>query len=212
MAQHQVLFCPFCHESFEHQRHCPEHELELVPFDRLASHSALMEPELDELDEPLAGAVPAADRPLSVFELRHGRGAVALGALLNLLALGLPLIKLGGAPSPGSVYRLAHLMPSLWTLLLVSFTVLFVLARRRTPRRLRSLRVLVPWLALLSPVTLAWGIARFIGVSGMVDVGPGSAVYVVAGASLLLLVGGLRLGGALEPSTGRADARLSTRA
>jgi hypothetical protein len=88
------------------------------------------------------------------------------------------------------------MVPSLWTLLLVSFTVLFALTRRRTLRRLRSLRVLVPLLALLSPLTLGWAVARLIGLTGMVDLRLGAAVYVVVGASLLLLVGGVRLGSA----------------
>ena len=32
-----VLFCPFCEESFEGLTQCPEHELELVAFDKLKS-------------------------------------------------------------------------------------------------------------------------------------------------------------------------------
>ena len=30
-----ILFCPFCRESFEGEAVCPEHDLELVPIDRL---------------------------------------------------------------------------------------------------------------------------------------------------------------------------------
>lgn len=188
MAEHQVLFCPFCGESFEHQTRCPEHELSLVAFDQLPINSALIDDE-PEADELALRALPSDDRPLALLEPQHGRGLVALGALLNLSALALPL---SGAEGTGSVaaYRLARAIPSLGTLALVSFTVLYALGRRRTLRRLRGLRVLVPLLALLSPLSLGWASLR-LGASR-----PGGAVYAVAVASLLLLTGGLRLGGA----------------
>ncbi|HVZ31866.1 MAG TPA: hypothetical protein VG963_05540, partial [Polyangiaceae bacterium] len=79
--------------------------------------------------------------------------------------------------------------PSLWTLGLVSFTALYVLARRRTPQALRGLRVLMPLLALISPVTLLWALGR-LGWS----VELGSAPYAVALGSGLMLVGGFKLG------------------
>ena len=186
MAEHQVLFCPFCCESFERETRCPEHELRLVSFDQLPINSALIDDE-PEPDEQAARALPSADRPLALFEPKHGRGLVALGALLNLAALGLPLVGGDGAGSVAS-YRLARAIPSVGTLALVGFTVLYALARRRTLRRLRGLRVLVPLLALLSPLSIGWASLR-LGVGN-----PGAAVYAVAVASLLLIGGGLRLG------------------
>jgi len=214
MAEHQVLFCPFCRESFEGQRLCPEHELALVSFDRLPAGEGFD----DEADEPSgvveavagaraedgssapAGAVLPDDRPLDALDPRFGRAPVALGAALNLVALALPLLRSTTTAAP--TYQLARAMPSLWTLLLVSFTVAFTLARRRTPRRLRSVRVLVPALALVSPLTLLWAFSRL---GGLDAPSPGPAVYLVAVASLLLLVGGARLGTARArgPSSGR---------
>jgi hypothetical protein len=208
MAEHQVLFCPFCRESFEAQRVCPEHELALVSFDRLPPSEAFDD---DDEDDALAGAQPDPstgasvgfdapgapptaqldDRAHGLLEPRFGRAPVFLGAMLNLVALGLPLV--GGEAL--TTYQLARGFPSLWTLMLVSFTVAFTLARRRTPRRLRSLRVLIPLLSLLSPLALIWTSAR-LGHPSL-----GAAVYVVGAASLLLLVGGARLGG--PPSLGR---------
>ena len=186
MAEHQVLFCPFCCESFEHQTRCPEHELSLVSFDQLRINSALIDDE-PEADELAARALPSDDRPLALLDPRHGRGWVGLGALLNAAALALPLGQGHGAAGVAA-YRLARAMPSLGTLVLVSFTVLYALGRRRTLRRLRGLRVLVPLLALLSPLSLGWASLR-LGAAA-----PGAAVYAVALASLLLVVGGLGLG------------------
>ena len=47
-----VLFCPFCRESFEGETHCPEHELALVPFDRLegATNSSTQPRDDERLD------------------------------------------------------------------------------------------------------------------------------------------------------------------
>jgi hypothetical protein len=188
MAEHQVLFCPFCRESFEGRGSCPDHELTLVSFDQLPPDESSPEPD-DELDEARS-RLPVDDRPLAALDPRHGRGLVALGALFDLLALCLRPLRLPGVDPPRT-YQLAHAIPSLWTLLLVAFTVFFVLSRRRTPRALRSLRVLVPLLALVSPTTLVWAFVRLGGTNGHPL---GGAVYAVAVSSLLLLVGGLRLG------------------
>src|SRR5688572_26279829 len=117
MAEPKILFCPFCRDSFEGERTCPEHDIALVPLERL---------------------------PPALFEPGYGRGLVAIGAVLNALSLALVFVR-GKAGSDGlAAYELAVTAPSLWTLLLVSFTLLFVLKRRRTQRALRGLRVLVP--------------------------------------------------------------------
>ena len=92
-------------------------------------------------------------------------------------------------------------MPSLWTLGLVSFTLLFILYRRRTPRALRSVRVLVPIIACISPLTAGWALYRLrdgvlVGAHSerMLDPTPGLAVYLIALAALLVIYGGVRLG------------------
>jgi hypothetical protein len=188
MAEHQVLFCPFCRESFEGRDSCPDHELTLVSFDRLRPQEGPHEPD-DELDGS-APEVPVDDRPLAWFDPRYGRGSVALGALLDLLALVLAPLELPSGHT-ARTYQLARAIPSLWTLLLVVFTVGFALSRRRTPRALRSLRVLIPLLALVSPATLAWAFVRLGGTGGH---SLGGAVYAVGLSSVLLTIGGLRLG------------------
>ncbi len=163
----------------------------LVAFDRLGP---------DPLDPPPDPEV-ADDRPLAALDPRYGRGLVAAGAVLNALALGFEFVRGVGKSAGLSVRELAITAPSLWTLPIVSFTLLYVLRRRRTPRALRGLRVLVPLLALVSPVTCAWVLFRLhrgvvVWATGgrTIGLGPGSAFLVVAVASLLILVGGARLG------------------
>ncbi|HEY6878124.1 MAG TPA: hypothetical protein VI299_08885 [Polyangiales bacterium] len=183
MAQHQVLFCPFCRESFEGLEQCPEHELPLVGLARLRGDEAPDGEHDDDLDGP---KVPGDLRPLALFELRHGRGWVALGALCQLAALSLPF---GDAGQAIATYQLARAVPSLWTLSLVAITVFYVLARRRTLRALRSLRVLVPGLGAVALACLLWAYGR-LGWS----VTPALGSYAMVIGAVLLAVGGARLG------------------
>jgi hypothetical protein len=162
--------------------------LTLVSFDQLRPDDGAHEPD-DELDEARS-ALPVDDRRLALLDPRYGRGLVAVGALFDLLALVLRPLELPSADPPRT-YQLAHAIPSLGTLMLVAFTVFFALSRRRTPRALRSLRVLLPLLALVSPATLIWAFIRLGGSNGHPL---GGAVYAVLVSSLLLLFGGLRLG------------------
>lgn len=191
MTEHQVLFCPFCRESFEGRNTCPEHDLALVGFEKLGPDP--LEPEnMPELMD---------ETPLATVEPSFGRGYVAAGAFLNALALGCTFVK-GSAAWPGvTTHALARTLPSLWTLGLVSFTLLFILQRRRTPRALRSVRVLVPILACISPITAAWAFHRLqdgvlVWATGerALDPVPGLAIYLIALASCLIFYGGFRLG------------------
>jgi hypothetical protein len=201
MAQHQVLFCPFCRESFEGHTRCPEHDLDLVSFDRLPPDPNALETEED--DDDLQGSSRAHDeaRVLAAFDPHYGRGLVAAGALLNAMTLGVELLKGVGESEGLRTHEVAITAPSLWTLPMVSFTLLYILHQRRSPLRLRSLRVLVPLLSLVSPATLLWVFFRIrhgasVWATGgrTIGVEPGQAVYVVALASVLIFWGGVRLG------------------
>lgn len=188
MAEHQVLFCPFCRESFEGLRSCPEHDLKLVPFAKLPPDPVEIR-RLSRVDE---------DQSLAPFEPRFGRAWVALGALANLIALPLPLLRLPGGKGYSTLF-VAAARPALWTLGLVTFTLFFVLQRRRTLRALRGMRVLVPLLACVSPATVLWELQRLrSGASPWLTRGEpfelGPAVYVVTAAALLTAFGGSRLG------------------
>ncbi|MFT3921461.1 MAG: hypothetical protein QM778_02880 [Myxococcales bacterium] len=191
MTDNQVLFCPFCRESFEGRTTCPEHDLTLVDFAKLGPDP--LEP--DNMPEVID------ETPLALVEPTFGRGYVAAGAFLNALALACNFVR-GSSASPGvSTRDLAVTLPSLWTLGLVSFTLLFILQRRRTPRALRSVRVLVPVLAFVSPLTAAWAFHRLsegvlvwsTGERALHPV-PGLALYLIVLASALIFFGGLRLG------------------
>lgn len=190
MAEHQVLFCPFCRESFEGARTCPEHDLALVAFDKLSRDH-----EADDDEAPISD-----DTPLRPLEPRYGRAIVAAGALLNALGLGLDFVRFPDGTGL-STLLLASSLPALWSLGLVSFTLLFVLRRGNTLRKLRALRVLVPALACIGPALLFWELYRIR--QGAVlwaahvrssQAVPSSAVYVVCAASLLIGYGGMRLG------------------
>jgi hypothetical protein len=191
MAQEMVLFCPFCRESFEGEQVCPEHEIQLVPFDRLPQS------DLDAHDDESEPDRLSDDAVLSTFDPRVGRAWVGAGALFNALSLLLVFAYRSDDGKGVHTYELATRSPSLWTLALVSFTLLFVLKRRRTPRALRGLRVLVPALACVSPITVAWVMYRLR--EGLVARTPpihepGVAVALVLIAAALVFFGGLRLG------------------
>lgn len=173
---------------------CPDHDLPLVPFDRLprAVPGALP----DDDDEPALGD----DSVLPVFEPRFGRAPVALGALLYGLALGLEFVRFPDGKGV-STWLLASSLPGLWSLGLLSFTLLFVLRRGTTLRKLRALRVLVPALAAAGPLLAGWELYRirqgavlWAAMVRSADARPGVAVYVVGLASGLVLWGGVRLG------------------
>ncbi len=191
MTEHQVLFCPFCRESFEGKLACPEHELALVGFEKLGP---------DPLDpENLPEVID--ETPLGLVEPAFGRGYVAAGAMLNAAAFLCDFLRSPNESVGIATRSLVAYAPSLWTPGLVSFTLLFTLYRRRTPRALRSVRLLVPILAFVSPIACFWAFQRIeqgvlMWPSGrqVIDTVPGTAVYLIALASALIFFGGLRFG------------------
>src|SRR5690348_17144314 len=109
MTEHQVLFCPFCRESFEGATRCPEHDLALVGFEKLGPDPFDPENMPEVIDET----------PLSTFDPVFGRGYVAAGAILNALAFPCDLVR-AQPHAPGvSMRELCTSIPSLWTLALV---------------------------------------------------------------------------------------------
>lgn len=185
-----VLFCPFCRESFEGRETCPEHELQLVTFDKLGPDPTDPDNDPEVIDSTV----------LELMDPAYGRGLVGAGALLNGMALGLNVLR-GSGESTGLLgYELARTEPAVWTLGMVSFVLLLILRRRRTPRSLRSVRVLVPMLAVLSPAALLHSLWRIENGAPVLAPGKdllldwGLAPYAVALASLLVFAGGVRLG------------------
>lgn len=187
MTEHQALVCPFCGDRFEGRTSCPAHELPLVPYDRLERPHAADGEEDDDVDAPEASVGVDDTRLLSLLEPRYGRAQVAIAAALLGAAMPLGLVRTHDLTL--RTYEVAGRLPSLWTWPLVGFCALYLLCRRRTPRALRGLRVVVPWLGFIVLLTLGLAIARLGG-----DV-RGPAAFGVGLAGVLLGVAGLRLGG-----------------
>jgi hypothetical protein len=193
-----VLFCPFCREAYEGLRDCPEHDLPLVPFDRLTGTGT-------ESDDD---GTPGDDEPLDAFDLRFGRGLVGFGCLLFVVGFLCPLavIEVGDRGTmlvTGPSVAVTH-APSLWTLPLCGMGGLWLLGWRRTPRQMRSVRVVVPLLvvavALATWVALRradrWAMLLGDLAGGMLTARASVAwgVGVLALGAVLVLAGAARLG------------------
>jgi hypothetical protein len=173
-------FCPFCRECYEEVDRCPEHDLALVPFDRLA---------------PEGAGGPAEDEPLGLHDLRFGRGWLLLAVVLLLVGMGLPLVSSGHATA--SAYDLAtDRAVNLWIVVAVAGALLSVWMRRRTLILLRGSRVAVAALALMAVASLAYTLVRVHRASALVDwafrVEWGA--YVLLAGAVAALVAAIRLG------------------
>jgi hypothetical protein len=185
----QVLFCPFCGEAFEAQARCPAHDLRLVPWHTLADRSR----SVSETD------------PMPWQSLRLGRGWLAVGAALTLLAfIALPLAEVDGAlHMSGSMLRLAlQRAPRLWLVPAAATAQMMVLYRRRSAHALRAARVAAALVACVPTLVVAFTwfgareavalLAERLQQPLHIHIGPGAVVIAVAGA--VMLVGALRLG------------------
>lgn len=185
-----VLFCPFCRESFEGEKLCPEHELSLVPWNDLPKP-----PRPD--DEQLAWWSPA-----------FGRGLLAAGAFGTLVAFAtLPLAttSVGAVHFGGSLLKLALFgSPKLWLVPTGALTLLAMLGRRLTPVSLRRARVAALVAALVPPAGALWALegAReaIAALSGARDLGGselriGLGVYALIACAVVSCIAALRLGG-----------------
>jgi hypothetical protein len=185
-----VLFCPFCHESFEGERTCPDHELALVPF--------------EELPQARAADAPGDDAPVSPYDPRFGRGLMFGAIVIALVGFVLPFVttSMDGETLTLSGVEMAARRPLLWAVPFVAGAFALVLAFRRSPRQMRGTRLAIPLLAMFGLAAVAFGVhvarsfaldrrVRY-GVEMDVTVEPG--VYVMALGLFLAVVAGLRLG------------------
>lgn len=191
----EVLFCPFCRESFEGERVCPDHELVLVPF--------------EELPSARRGDAPAEDEPLSAYDPRYGRGLLFAGVVVTLAGFVLPFATtaMGDESLTLTGVELAARRPVLWAVPFVCLALVVVLGARRSPAGMRGARLAVPMLALLAGMSVGFGVwvVRSFAAErqanwGMhVDVTFGAGVWVMAAGLLLCVVAGLRLGATRPP-------------
>lgn len=191
-----VLFCPFCREAFEGETQCPEHDLALVSFEQLPGSKS-------------SDVVPPDDERLDTFELRFGRAITALGALLAIVGFACPIGVITSAGDAvyvtGPSIAVTH-APTLWAVPGIGLGVLVLLARRRTLARMRAIRLVVPLLAWGVPMS-AWSAVRKLdrwaeamSVGDRVAVAHyGWGLGVLGAATLLMIIGGLRLGLTAEP-------------
>jgi hypothetical protein len=188
MPMPDVLFCPFCGEAFEGEAHCPEHELALLPWTELARRRR----------------APRADEPLAWYSPRAGRGVVFAGALLALIALGLPLARVDAAIKlGGSMLALAlHGSPRLWLVPAAAAAELLILRRRTTPLAMRRARLAVALVGAVPALAGAWtwsGAGQAVALLAQtrgesLPLVPAAGAYVLGLASVLLIAGALRLG------------------
>jgi hypothetical protein len=186
----RVLFCPFCRESFEGQTVCPEHELALVEWTALA-------PAVAPADE---GAV------LPFLSPAHGRGLIAAGALVTLIAFcTLPLATTSGALRMGGAMLKLALFGSnkLWIIAFAALAQLLSLARRRTLRELKRARLALLLVALVPALAAAWAYKAAAAVvlaqelalrqGGSIRIEPALGAYALGLGTVLMIAGALRL-------------------
>lgn len=186
-----VLFCPFCEESFEGETVCPEHELALVPFEKLPRVVRARREVRD-------------DKELPWWEPRFGRALTAAGAAAIAIGFIGPLAIVSNAGASlaitGPGLAATRLM-GFWSVLVVPIVVLTVLGLRRSPARMRGVRIVVPVLGLAAPAVLAWALAGMRAWALSLDGGAISLAWgsvVIALGATFVVVGGLVLG--LVPS------------
>ena len=189
-----VLFCPFCEESFEGLTHCPEHELELVSFDRLESR----------LDEDVLRERASNEERIDALHPGYMRGPIALGALTTCVGFFLPFIEFqfDGQLATASAYSFAlERALNLWTPLGVALAQLAVLASRRTPSAMQSARLTIPLLSCVGGASIAYTSQRvFTHVEALLEAGGTGVAHLLVGAFMMMAglafsgLAGLRFG------------------
>jgi len=121
----KILFCPFCRDGFEDVTECPEHELALLPIDRLPR---------------LAGKSP--EEVVFFADPRLGRGGLLLGAVLVLAGFLAPFVRARGISASALEVAIdgAH---NLWLTPGAALAVLWILWARRSKSAMRAARLAV---------------------------------------------------------------------
>ena len=180
----QISFCPFCREGFEGLTECPEHELTLVPIDRLPRVGRQVSDEVGFFADP-----------------RLGRGGVLLGAVLVLAGFVAPFVRARGVEASALEVAIDG-ANNLWLAPGAALAMLWVLWSRRTRRAMRAARLAALGLALAGGLPLIYTSRRIglIADATTTEVewlwGFGVMVAGLAAAAL----GSTRLGGPAEPS------------
>lgn len=197
-----MLFCPFCRECFEGEETCPEHELDLIPFQEL--------PEAKR--QPRVGD----DERVPSWELGYGRGLVLSGSALMFIGFLGSFVRGRGGEATGLEFATSDAV-NLWLIPFVATTLVAILMRRRTPRQMRGARVALPLVALTAGGSIVLTFYKVFTAAGMYSDHTGEeivieilwGVWVVVFGIALAFVGGLRAGrrwgGEPVPSPGLDD-------
>jgi len=138
----KILFCPFCRDGFEGRTECPEHELMLVPIDKLPRKAE------------------AALESVTFFgDPRLGRGIVLFGAVLVLAGFIAPLVR-GAGISASALEVAIDGADNLWLTPGAASALLWILSRRRSRDALRAARAAVLGLALGAALPLIYTTRR----------------------------------------------------
>jgi hypothetical protein len=173
----QMLFCPFCRDGFEGRAECPEHDLALVPVDRLPR-------------------VNRATHEAAFFaDPRLGRGPILLGAALTIVGFFLPFVRTPSLEASALQVAIdgAH---NLWLAPGAALAILAVLWIRRDRSSMRSARLAVLGLAIAGSLPIFYTARR---IALMADAARTEVDWLVGGivmATGLVVVGlgALRLG------------------
>jgi hypothetical protein len=185
-----LLFCPFCRECFEAEARCPDHDLPLVPFDRLPP-SAVEGQQED-------------DAPVGMLEWRRGRAELLVAGLALLASFVLPWVEVRAAGLVQEFTALsaaAQRVPNLWAVPVAGAFFVSLVLRRRTPLQMRAARVAALVAAAAPMISTVYSLRRVHQAAALeagVEVAVRWGAWVTVGAALLGAVGALRFGGALR--------------
>lgn len=183
-----LLFCPFCRECYEGEKVCPVHELPLVDFIELPKQAHERE-------------TVHWDQPVKPWDVRFGRGWIALGALVSAAGFFLPFATVLAAEqeTTWSAMNLANsAAPNLWSVPFAAALFVSFLYRRQTPLQMRGARLASLLLALTPVVSVAYTMRNIVrGVAhqhGATAVTWQPGLYVIGLGALLLAYGAVRFG------------------
>lgn len=144
-----MRFCPFCREAFDEVDRCPSHDVELVTLRELGA---------------LAAAGVSDEIDSSAWSPRRGRGILAGGALLTLLAFFCPfgsliLPEAAAAMEPVAVTNTLLTLARgrslrLWIVPIAALSLLLLLYRRRSGVALRGARLAALFVSVLPSVVV----------------------------------------------------------
>lgn len=172
-----ILFCPFCGEAFEGRVECPEHELALVPIDRLPKNHRSPS-EVSHFLDP-----------------RLGRGPVLLGAALTVIGFFFPLVRTAQTEASALEVAIdgAH---NLWLVPGAALGMLAVLWIRRDRESMWSARLAALGLAVAGVLPITYTTYR---IARMADASQTDVEWLAGGAVMFVglvvaALGSVRLG------------------